>query len=232
MKITSFNGSPRAKNGNTHVMVEALLAGAKKAGADTENIFLAKKDIKHCMGCFACWSKTPGKCVIKDDMAGLLKQYMASDIVIYASPLYVDFVTGIMKDFMDRRLPIVCPQFEKEEGRETVHKKRFDKYPAIAFVSNCGFPEHGQFEMLKLYCERRLRNNQAKIVAQIYRNQGELLKVDNPALKPAIEGYKDLLKKAGEEIVRHKGLSETTKRELEKPLMPEDEYTRLANESW
>lgn len=231
MKIIAFNGSPRAERGNTHIMVESFLNGARSAGAQTENIHLSKKNIKHCLGCFTCWTKTPGKCVIKDDMSALLEKYIQSDIVIEASPLYVDFVTGIMKDFMDRRIPIVCPQFEKGASGETVHVKRFEKYPSVIYMSNCGFPEHSQFEVLKLFCERRIKNN-VKIIAQIYRSQGELLRQTDKELEPIINNYKTLLEKAGSEVVTKGKLAEETVKELEKPLISEEEYSKAANSSW
>lgn len=232
MKITAFNGSPRGERGNTHAMIEAFLEGAKRAGADVENIPLAKKNIRHCLGCFTCWTKTPGVCVIKDDMAGLLEKYIESDIVIIASPLYVDYVSGIMKDFMDRSIPMVCPEFEKDGANQTRHKKRFEKYPGMIMMSNCGFPEAGQFEVLKLYCQRRALNNKSDVVAQIYRSQGPLLESDDPETKPVVEKYRELLRKAGEEVVKSGELSPQTKETLEKPLIPEEEYSSSVNESW
>jgi len=232
MKITAFNGSPKSGGGNTQVMVAALLEGAAKAGASTENVFLAQKKIGHCIGCFTCWTKTPGKCVLKDDMEELLKNYMASDIVIMASPLYVDHVTGIMKDFMDRSLPLVCPQFELGDAGETRHVSRYEKYPSIVWVSNCGFPEKDQFAVLQLACQRDIRNNKADVIAQIYKSQGPLLTSDNPQLKPVLDRYKDLLRQAGAEIVLKRKIPAALQAELEQPLIPEDKYSRIANGSW
>ena len=232
MKISAFNGSPKADRGNTHVMVSALLEGAAEAGAATENVLLAKKKIGHCIGCFTCWTKTPGKCVLKDDMENLLKLYMASDIVIMASPLYVDHVTGIMKDFMDRSLPLVCPQFEMGDAGQTRHVARYGKYPAIVWVSNCGFPEKDQFAVLRLACERDIRNNKAQIIAQIYRGQGPLLTSESPELQLVLNNYKELLSLAGKEIATNRKIPDSLKAKLDKPLIPEDEYSKSANESW
>lgn len=232
MKISAFNGSPKADRGNTHVMVSALLEGAAEAGATTENVLLAKKKIGHCIGCFTCWTKTPGKCVLKDDVEELLKLYMASDIVIMASPLYVDHVTGIMKDFMDRSIPLVCPQFETGDAGQTRHVARYGKYPAIVWVSNCGFPEKDQFAVLRLCCERDIGNNKAEILDEIYRSQGPLLTVKAPELQPALNRYKDLLRRAGKEIAVNRKIPADLKAQLDKPLMPEDEYSKLANKSW
>ena len=232
MKIISFNGSPKADRSSTHVMVSALLEGAAKAGAQTENIFLSRKKIGHCIGCFTCWTKTPGKCALKDDMAELLKKYMASDIVIMASPLYVDHVTGIMKDFMDRCLPLVCRQFEMGDAGQTRHVSRYEKYPSIVWVSNCGFPEKDQFAGLHLACERDIRNNEADIIAEIYRSQGPLLTSDDPELELVLSHYKELLRQAGAEIASKRKIPADLQAELGKPLIPEDEYSKGVNESW
>ncbi|GAG64044.1 unnamed protein product, partial [marine sediment metagenome] len=71
-------------------MVKEFSKGVKEAGGVIENIFLIKKEIKPCLGCFDCWFKTPGKCIIEDDMDELLSKFLSSDIVVFATPIYID----------------------------------------------------------------------------------------------------------------------------------------------
>ncbi|MCX5695516.1 MAG: flavodoxin family protein [Candidatus Omnitrophica bacterium] len=234
MRITIFNGSPRGQKGNTHRMVTEFLKGAEDAGAQTENIFLAQKKIHYCLGCFSCWIKTPGKCAIKDDMQDLLEKYMKSDIVVLASPVYVGSVTGIMKNFIDRIIPLHDPHFEKNENGIYRHLTRYKTYPKIVLISNCGFPEQAHFEyfrsVFKYFEFLDSKNN--TIIAEIYRGEGELLKVENIFLKPVLNNYRQLLRKAGGEIVKNQKLSDELKAELEKPLIPYDQYVKEANKSW
>ncbi|MBI4289103.1 MAG: flavodoxin family protein [Chloroflexi bacterium] len=199
MKITAFNGSPRGERGNTHTMVEAFFDGARESGAEAENIPLVKKKIRHCLGCFECWTLTPGKCIIRDDMDELLPKYLASDIVVMATPVYVDNVTGIMKDFMDRLIPIVDPHFEKDEAGEYRHVRRYDKYPNIVVISNSGFPEQSHFQVLHLLFQRIARNMRSKVVAEVYRGGGEILREKSLFLRPFTAGYLKTVGKAGKE---------------------------------
>jgi len=56
----------------------------RDAGAEVEIVNLRKKTIKSCIGCFTCWTKTPGKCIHKDDMTNeLFPKWLKSDLVVY-----------------------------------------------------------------------------------------------------------------------------------------------------
>jgi multimeric flavodoxin WrbA len=232
MKITVFNSSPKAGKSNTNVMVEAFLKGAKKAGADTENIFLARWKIRPCLGCFSCWVKTPGRCVIQDGMAELLGKLAETDIVVFATPLYVDNVSGVMKNFMDRFMPLADPHFEKDENGQYRHVRGSGKAPRIAVISNCGFPEQDHFQVLRLLFRRIARNLHSEVIAEIYRGGGEILQVDHLLLKPLVWKYKKLLEKAGREVAEYLQLSAKTMEELEKPIIPHDLYIKGANREW
>lgn len=232
MKITVFNGSPRGEKGNTNIMVEEFLAGAKEGGAEVENIFLVKKSIKHCSACYDCWEKTPGECVIKDDMEDLLPKFIGSDIVVFATPVYFDNVTGIMKDFMDRLIPVLSPYFEKDESGECRHRKRYEKYPKTVVISSCGYPERSHFQGLSLLFRRVARNLHSEVIAEIFRSSGGTLRAKAFMREPLFRRYKEFLRKAGREIVENSRLSEETMAELEKPIISVDQFIERANKNW
>ncbi|BBB32623.1 iron-sulfur flavoprotein [Thermotomaculum hydrothermale] len=231
MKITVFNGSPRKFTGNTHRIVKAFLKGCEKAGAKIENIFLASKKINHCMGCFHCWTKTPGKCIQRDEMDQLIPKFMSSDIVVLATPLYTDSVSSILKKFFERLLPIVKPHFERVNG-ETKHIPRYEKYPDFVFISNCGYPEYSQFQVLEHFSERLARELNAKLLLKIFRTQGELLSADHILLKPIIYKFLKSVEKAGYQLVKNGHVEKKIIESWEKPLIPIDMFLKKANEHW
>lgn len=233
MKVLAINGSPRGSNGNTHLMVAEILAGMEDAGATTENIFLSTKKVHHCMGCFTCWTKTPGKCAIKDDMEELLQKQADADIIIYASPLYVDNITGLMKNYMDRSIPLALPYFDKDANGECKHQMRGNRMPPkIVLVSNCGFPEREHFQVISHLFKRVARNMSTEVIAEIYRDGGEILKNENILLKPLIYMYKRALKRAGRELIERQKISDDTMKRLEKPIISAKRYIEHANKHW
>ncbi len=232
MKITAFNGSPRGEKGNTAAIAGEFLKGAAEEGAEVEQIFLVEKEIQHCRGCFSCWVGTPGRCVIGDDVQELHSKVMESDVIVLATPLYVDDVTGIMKDFMDRIIPLVDPRFEKDPDGQWRHVKRFERYPEIVVVSNSGMPGMENFQVLKLHFRRMARNFHSRVAAEIYMEMGELMRHGNVLLKPLLASYRKSLRKAGKEFVREGAISEGTQQKLDTPLIKDEMYIQQANRNW
>ena len=99
-KVLVLSASPR-KGGNSDLLCDQFLRGAKKAGHEAEKIFLRDKKINYCTGCGACQSNG-GKCVQKDDMAEVLDKMIAADVIVMATPVYFYTMNGQMKTVIDR----------------------------------------------------------------------------------------------------------------------------------
>lgn len=114
-KILGIMGSPRI-NGNTHILVNKILEGARDNGASEEIIFLKDMDIKECDGCHTCWK---GKdCSKKDDMNNIYPKIIDSDVIVFGTPVYWYGPTALMKAFIDRFVYFNC-----EENRATIRGK-------------------------------------------------------------------------------------------------------------
>ena len=89
--------------------------------------------MKPCVGCFGCWNKTPGECVIKDgyDNMGYLIHH-ADEVIVISRYTYGGF-SGSVKNVFDRCLAYVLPQFEIVKG-ESHHQKRYDEIKPFTFI--------------------------------------------------------------------------------------------------
>ncbi len=105
MKIVAINGSHRGESGYTQFLINKLFEGAEKVGAQCETIVLAKHKINRCLGCRICHTQNSYlKCVYndKDDVASLFDIMRTADLLVYATPIYIFNMTGLMKVFLDR----------------------------------------------------------------------------------------------------------------------------------
>lgn len=235
MKVTVFNGSPRGRKSNSHLIVEPLLEGARQAGAQAEEVFLIEKDIGHCRGCFTCWSKTPGKCAIKDDMANLMNLLLESDYAGLATPVYSMYMTGLLKDFYDRLLPLATPHIHRNDDGTFYHEGRVRRFPRLFFVFNCGFPGEHNFELLKAFVGLVKRGGVDSVVLELYRDCGEALGISDDyqsGLGQRLDQFRAALRRAGREIVSEGRPSKETIEQLHMNLMTDEEYVSGANKHW
>ncbi len=227
MKIVAINGSHKGKSGNTDLMVTAFLKGAQEAGAETVNICLAEKEIKHCKACKVCWFTSSGECVIKDDMTEIISSMEGEDIRILATPLYFDNISSRLKVFMDRLMVTASPYWEKDKDGECRHLT-IHVSPKLMMISNCGYPERSHFQVISHWIKRVARNANTEVIGEIYASQGALLSTQVEELRPIISNYLQALEIAGKEIITDMRLSEETKNLLEKNFIPDEIYIREA----
>ena len=229
MKILAIQGSPRPKTSNTEILLQEFLKGAQSQGAETETVYLKEKEIHSCVGCYTCWTKTPGVCVFKDDMPELLEKVRNCSILVYATPLYNFNVTALTKAFQERLLPLLDPHLIKV-GETYRHPPRYRVDRKIVFISNCGFPEISHFDGVRQVFRHIERNSGAPLIGEILMPAGELLK--NEGMREMLQGVLDAAHRAGVEVVRDGRVSKETELQIQKPIIAADELAETANLWW
>lgn len=216
MNVLAFNGSPKGRNSNTDVLVQAFLRGAGQAGAKAETVYLAEQDITHCQGCFACWFKTPGTCVLQDDMKQLLPKYTGADIVCLATPIYTWNMTAHLKNFVDRLIPLKCPTLAQQDGRYDM-EDRVAKEAKYVVIANAGFPGAHNFETMRAVFAS------ANPSLEIYRNCGMVLKRTDTR----ILAYLKAVEAAGYQLATDGIVGAETLEALQQEMIPDAEYAAM-----
>ena len=122
MKILLINGSPKGKRSNSLKLAYRFIEGFKNGCTDDEEsisideLHVASMSIAACKGCFACWQKTPGICCIKDDMQKVIGKLIDADLILWSFPLYYFNVPGILKNLIDRQLPMNLPFMSSKQN--------------------------------------------------------------------------------------------------------------------
>jgi len=99
-KVLILSGSPR-KGGNSDLLCDQFLLGARDAGHQVEKVVLRDSKIAYCVACDAC-QKNGGRCVQQDDMAGILDKMIGADVIVMATPVYFYTMDAQMKTLIDR----------------------------------------------------------------------------------------------------------------------------------
>jgi len=154
MKILGVLGSPR-KNGNSDLLLDEALKGARSKGAQVEKICLYDLNFKACIACNGC--DNTGECVLKDDMTPLYDKLRAADGIIIAAPIYFAGIPAQLKAMIDRCQSEWVAKYVLKSGRQsgdrsgpvTIFPSDLSPRRSGAFMSVSGFKRNIFFEAAK-----------------------------------------------------------------------------------
>jgi len=227
-KVIAINSSTNMDTGNTARSLNPFLEGMKEAGGDVELFYTRKLKVNPCLGDFHCWFNTPGKCMHNDDMDMLNPKLGKADIIIYASPLYADGVSGPLKNLIDRQVSRGNPILEFRDGECRHPPVKSQKSAKLILVSSCGLWEMSHFDPLLIHMKAYCKN-------MIWDFMGALLRPHAPAMS-FLDGqgkkYDDIFeaaKEAGREMIAEGCMSEKTLQIISRELMPPEDYVNSLN---
>lgn len=237
MNVLLINGSPKGKNSNSLKLAYSFIEGLKSEYANNgkeisiEELHVASMNIDACKGCFTCWKKTPGICCIKDDMQTVIDKQLEADIILWSFPLYYFNVPGILKNLIDRQLPMSLPfMSSREDGYGSgSHDSRYNmEGKRHVLISTCGFySAEGNYDSVLRMFDYFLGKGNYETV---FCGQGELFRVKE--LSARTEEYLDAVKVAGAEYAATGMISAKTDAVLRTLLYPRDVFEKMADASW
>jgi multimeric flavodoxin WrbA len=153
MKAFILNGLEK-KDDALYEMISDLL---KHLNWEINTFSPQDRHVAPCQGCFGCWTKTPGICVIDDDGRDVVKRAVQSDMIVFLSPVTFGGYSSDLKKAIDRLIPIILPFFMKIDG-EIHHKPRYARSPLLIGVGLLSNPDEESTQIFKTLVARNAIN--------------------------------------------------------------------------
>lgn len=166
----------------------------------------------------------------KDDVAGLLPKVADADVIVLATPVYVDGMTGYLKTLVDRMLPLLHGFFEIRDDHCRHPLRENVKAGKLVLVSASGFTEMDNFDPLLNHVEAICRNMGRDFCGALLRPYGWFF----PELKRRgypIEAVLDAVREAGVQLIRDGEMSPQTLEDVSRDLVSRDVVVEAVNES-
>lgn len=127
MNILFLNGNPCLKDNEFEESIRIIKEGLKPDHNIRYKV-VRELNIRKCVGCLRCWTFSPGRCFLKDDMELIYSQYVQADLVIFAFPVLSGFTSVPLKRVQDRFCPLIHP-YAHLVGNEFHHQPRYSRNP-------------------------------------------------------------------------------------------------------
>ncbi len=225
MKILVFNGSPKKEKSDTMHITRAFLAGMNEfVPQEVQTVEVADRSIAFCRGCFAC-KYNGGHCRIDDDMREILEQMLASDLLLFSFPLYCYGMPAMLKNLIDRTLPLSSMAMAEENGRYVHVGQRDYSHLKYLMICGCGFPNS--------------RRNFEPVIQQfalLFPQRHTILTVPESPMFNAPEAVAvtgprlELIRRAGRQYAETGGIDGALLAEIGAPMIPEELYAQIVNQ--
>lgn len=224
MKILVLSGSPKREKSDTMRLTRAFVAGMGDVQAnDVHIVHVIDRHIEYCNGCLGCM-RNGGRCVHDDDMRAILEEILESDLLIFSFPLYCYGLPAPLKALIDRTLPLGSMAMRREGDHYEHVAQRDFSHLRYVMICGCGFPNaENNFEPAVMHFRRMFGEDSTVITVA----EAPMLNVPEAAV--VAEPLLEQVRRAGQEYARDGRISEDTRRRVETPMIPPEEYVRIVN---
>lgn len=224
MKILVLNGSPKKEKSDTMHITRAFLEGMSETGTqEIRTIHVIDRHIEYCCGSMACM-RNGGVCRHHDDMRAILDEILSSDLLVFSFPLYCYGMPAVLKNLIDRTIPLSSIAMRKADGRyEHVGQADFSHLRYL-MICGCGFPNSAHnFEPAVAQFRLMFRGNHTIVTVpeRPMFNVPEAAAVTAPRL--------ELVRKAGRQYAQSGTIDAAVLAQIGSPMIPEETYARIVN---
>jgi hypothetical protein len=229
MKAIAIQGSPGMQKGTTEQILAPLLEGMRAEGCEVEVHNARKLKVEPCFGDFACWGRTPGKCVLKDDMQALYPKFKQADIWVFGVPYYC-IMPGEVQNILNRLVALLEPTIRSDVGLMVPARRPELRVKRLVLVSTCYFWEVEQFDplvgvfdklgvILGVKVDHHLRPH-AAVYVHLLGSSPEADEVRNDA------------RAAGMELARRGSIPVELSRSISRPLISREDFVQMHKEQF
>jgi multimeric flavodoxin WrbA len=155
-------------------------------GAQATVFKLREIQISDCLGCFGCWIKTPGECVIGDAAKDIVKKLVHCDLTVFVTPIVFGGYSYELKKILDRQICRELPFFTKVNG-EVHHQPRYAKHARLVALGVLPKPDLESEAIFKTLVSRNSVNMHAPAYSTAILYLGDDFEIINKKIQTAIE---------------------------------------------
>lgn len=229
MKILAINGSHRGEKGYTQILINKFFAGAKQLHAECDVIVLKNFKVNQCLGCLVCHKQEHYlKCVYdeKDDVKKIFDKMRDADTLVFATPIYIFNMTGLMKIFLDRITSTADSSImtTSNSGLFFHHiEKELISKPFVLITTQDNIEDETS-KNVESYFKTFSNFLDAPFVGYIKRKSGSLIGYGKDSEKekqyPIITQVNGSIEKAGYEFVKYGKIKKRTEKQCNRQIIP------------